>query len=173
MEPFIGQIMQVAFNFAPRNWATCDGQLMTISQNSALFSLLGTMFGGNGSVTFGLPDLRGRSMAHVGQGLGLPAVQIGEAGGAAQHTLTPANLPPHTHTLAANGGPANSDTPVNAYPAVAQGGTEEWSTTPGNNQFMAAGMVGSTGGGVPVSTRSPYLGILHIIALQGVFPSRP
>ena len=92
MEPFIGQIMQVAFNFAPRNWATCDGQLMTISQNSALFSLLGTMFGGNGSVTFGLPDLRGRSMAHVGQGLGLPAVQIGEAGGAAQHTLTPANL---------------------------------------------------------------------------------
>jgi microcystin-dependent protein len=173
MEPFIGQIMQVGFSFAPQGWANCDGQLISISQNSALFSLLGTTYGGNGTVTFALPDLRGRSMVHTGQGPGLPAVQIGEAGGVAQLTLTAANLPPHNHTLAANGGPANSDTPVNAYPAVAQGGTEEWSTTPGNNQFMSAGMVGSTGGGVPVSTRSPYLGILHIIALQGVFPSRP
>ena len=173
MDPFIGQIIQVGFTFVPRFYAACDGQLMNVAQNQTLFALLGTTYGGNGLTDFALPDLRGRSAMHIGQGTGLSQVLLAEQGGSEQSTLTLSNLPPHTHSLAANGGLANSDTPVNAYPAVASNATEEWSTTPGNNQFMAAGMVGSTGSGVPVSTRSPYLGILHVIALWGTFPSRP
>ena len=172
-EPFIGQILAVAFDFAPRGWAKCDGQLQQIDQNSALFSLLGTNFGGNGSTNFALPDLRGRSPMHTGQAPGLSQVQIGEKGGAEQLSLSVANLPAHGHPLAANGGAANSDTPVNSYPAVGPGAPETWSTAPGSNQFMAPGMVGNTGSGQPVSTRSPFLGLTHIIALFGVYPSRP
>lgn len=166
-DPFMGQILAVGFPFAPPGWATCDGQAMQISQNSALFSLLGTTFGGDGMKFFMLPDLRGRSPVHVGNG-----VTPGQAGGATSVTLTAANLPPHNHTIAVNGAVGNSDTPVNSFPAPVQGGAEQWQTAPGNGQTLAAGAVSMVGGGQPVQLRSPFLGLTHIIALDGIYPSR-
>ena len=120
-DPFIGQIMPVGFGFPPRGWALCEGQLLSISQNTALFSLLGTTYGGDGRTTFGLPDLRGRSMVSPGTGPGLPQIRWGEKGGAASHTLTAAQMPAHTHTFAPPGSSsaASTDTPTGNYPAVA------------------------------------------------------
>ena len=102
-EPFIGQIQPFAFNFAPRNWALCDGQLLPISQNTALFSLIGTTYGGDGRTTFGLPDLRGRVPIHQGHGPGLSSYVIGQTGGSATNTLTQAQMPSHTHTATPTG----------------------------------------------------------------------
>lgn len=171
MEPFVGQIMMVGFNFAPRGWAFCDGQLLSISQNTALFSLLGTTFGGDGRTTFGLPDLRGRIAKHVGNGPGLSQVRWGEKGGAETHQLTVPELPSHTHTLRCNSGAANSDTPVGAVPSVDEGATESFSNdTPNAN--MNAGAALPTGSNQSFDIRNPFLGIYHVIALVGIFPSR-
>ena len=171
-EPFLGQIMQVGFNFAPRGWATCDGQLLPISQNTALFSLLGTSFGGDGQVTFALPDLRGRVAKHVGNGAGLNPVSWGQRGGDENVILTQSELPAHTHTVTprCNKGTADSDTPVNGYPAVDEGATETYHTVADAN--MGALTSSSAGGGNSFDIRNPYLGIYHVIALLGLFPSR-
>ena len=142
-DPFIGEIIMFAGNFAPRGWALCDGQLLSIAQNSALFSILGTTYGGDGRTTFGLPDLRGRVAVHEGTGPGLPNIRLGQKGGAVNHTLTQGQLPPHTHTVACSGGAADSDTPVGNFPAVDEGETEFWSSQGG--QTMSAGMI--AGGG--------------------------
>jgi microcystin-dependent protein len=170
MEPFIGQIMMVGFNFAPRGWAFCDGALLPINSNQALFSLLGTTYGGDGRTTFGLPDLRGRIAKHVGTGPGLSPVRWGERGGAENHTLTVAQMPQHTHSIGCNSSAADSDTPENGFPAVHEGGLEAFHTAA--NASMNALTAANTGGNRPFDIRNPYLGIYHVIALVGLFPSR-
>ena len=168
-DPFIGQIHLFGFNFAPRGWAFCDGQLLPIAQHTALFSLLGTMYGGDGRTTFGLPDLKGRSAIHAGQGPGLSNVTQGAKGGAESHTLTIGQLPPHSHTVACFNDEGDNDEPAGLY--LAQDGEEGYSDS--QDAGMAAGMIANTGNGSAFSLRNPSLGIYHSIALQGTYPSRP
>jgi len=181
-EPFIGQIIQGGWNYAPRGYAMCNGQQMAISQNSALFALLGTTFGGNGQTTFNLPDLQGRSMTHWGNGAGLSPVTLGQNGGTQNVTLTMSNLPGHTHSLNVSGTVKSTlqqatqnaviarsvdiDTSVNGNPAIyAPAGTAV-------DTSLAGGSIGMTGNSQPFSNLSPYLAVTHVIALQGIFPSR-
>ena len=178
-EPFLGQIMPIGFNFPVRGWALCDGATLPISQNSALFSLLGTTFGGDGRTTFSLPDLRSRSMVHVGTGPGLDTVDWGETGGDHETTLTTANMPAHNHTgtMRGNSGAGNASSPENNVPAVAQDANRNplntYATGAGNVDMSASTVtINNTGSGVAFNIRNPYLGIYHQIALQGVFPSR-
>lgn len=194
--PFIGQIIQGGWNFAPRNYAFCNGQILSIAQNTALFSLLGTTYGGNGQTTFALPDLRGRSMVHWGQGPGLSSYQLGQSGGTETNTLTTANLPAHNHsaTFANNGSSLNAATTKATLSTPAAGTvlarSVDGSATPaslpliyapsGTTAAAALGgvnvagtvTVGSTGSGTPVNNLSPYLGVSVLIALFGIFPSR-
>ncbi|MCP8690153.1 phage tail protein [Marinobacterium sedimentorum] len=185
-EPFIGEIRLVGFNFAPRGWAFCQGQLLPISQNNALFALLGTQYGGDGRTTFALPDLRGRSPVGIEQGPGLSNITIGEQGGTESVTLTQVNMPSHSHTAEASIAiPANStSSDTTAAPATntvlgpasnsgrpgALYSTETPNTTlePFNNLVT----VQPAGGSQPVQTRNPFLGSNFIIALEGLFPSR-
>ena len=180
MEPFLGQIMMVGFNFAPRGWALCEGQLLSISQNQALFSLLGTIYGGDGRTTFALPDLRGRMALHPGQGPGLPPYTLGEKSGSPTNTLLVSNLPPHNHPIQASSANGTQSDPSGAFPANANVVTERGADPIGvkayatsSNGAMAPGMVGSSGGGQPFNNMPPYLAVYHVIALQGIFPSRP
>ena|SRR5688572_20065966 len=169
-EPFLGMICQVGFNFAPRGWALCNGQILSIAQNTALFSLLGTTYGGNGQTTFALPDLRGRVPIHAGQGPGLSNYDLGQVAGAEAITLTVANMPTHNHTAALNAStqPANDTLPTGNY--LADGGAYQSAT----NTTMNAGAVttGLAGGSQPTPNIQPYLCINFIIALEGIFPSR-
>ena len=173
MEPFIGQIQPFGFNFAPKGWALCDGQLQSIAQNSALFSLLGTTYGGDGRTTFALPDLRGRTMLHQGHGPGLTTRVIGEKSGTETTTLIASNLPSHNHPIMmpVNNASPNTDEPANAYLAAVQSG-DSYQAAPGTNQFYGAFSSGNTGGNVPFNNMEPYLVINICIALFGVFPSR-
>ena len=167
MEPFIGQIQLFGFNFAPRGWAKCEGQLLSISQNSALFSLLGTMYGGDGRTTFGLPDLRGRYAMNAGQGPGLTSRQQGQKGGSETNTLVVPNLPSHAHNLLAKE-EGNTDDPTNNY--LAGDGTNAFGTS--TDVSMRNPSTGNTGNNQPVNNMPPYLVLNYCIALQGVFPSR-
>ncbi len=169
MDPFIGQIQAFGFNFPPRGWAFCDGQILAISSNTALFSLLGTTFGGDGRTTFALPDLRGRSIVHVGSGPGLDTITWGERGGKIQENLTLNNMPAHTHTVAvstAAGEEANPQNNVIANHATA------FNEDASASAFMKGSAVSTVGGSQPFNIRNPFLGIYVSIALQGVFPSR-
>ena len=173
MDPFIGQIILFAGNFAPRGWAFCDGQLLPISQNSALFAILGTTYGGDGITTFALPDLRGRVAINPRQGPGLSDYRLGESGGTQTNTLTTSNLPAHSHTLNASNQPASTTSPDGAYlgqSATFSGGTNIYGTTP--DTTMAHAAIGNTGGNIPVNNLQPFLCVNFIIALVGVFPSR-
>jgi len=169
IEPYVGQIIAVGFNFVPQGWAQCNGQLLSIAQNTALFSLLGTQYGGNGTTNFALPDLRGRAMVGEGQGPGLASVLIGEQGGNASTTITMANMPAHNHPINASILAGTISNPTNAVPANTSAFDKEYSATA--NQVMS--QTGVTGSSQPVSTMQPYLGLNYIIALQGVFPPRP
>ena len=174
-EPFIGQIMMFAGNFAPRDWAFCDGQLLSIAQNTALFSILGTTYGGNGQTTFALPDLRGRVPIQQGQGPGLSPYILGQASGVENVTLLISNIPAHTHSLGASSGQGDSPSPEGAVPAVtvdpnSQQPLNSYASTP--NTSMAATSVGLAGGSQPHTNIQPYLSINFIIALEGIFPSR-
>ena len=187
-EPFLGQISMVGFNFAPRGWAECAGQLLSISQNSALFALLGTTYGGDGRTTFGLPDLRGRVPINFGQGPGLSNYSLGQQGGTENTTLTVNNLPAHTHPLAEANAKAVIGCRTDAANATGPGGNYLGTTSTNtyvsgqsaNNNIMNAGTVSfaaggatnPTGGNQPVSNAQPYLCVNFIIALQGIFPSR-
>jgi microcystin-dependent protein len=173
-EAFIGQIQMFGFNFAPRGWAFCDGQLLPISQNTALFSLLGTTFGGDGRTTFGLPDLRGRVAVHVGNGPGLQQVRWGQRGGANTVALTINNLPSHTHTATVNasGSQGTEQGPAGNVPADDRRETQYSAGAPDVTMNAAMVTVGNTGGGQPISIMQPYLGIYHSIALFGIYPSR-
>lgn len=155
-----------AGNFAPRGWAFCNGQLMAISQNAALFSLLGTTYGGDGITTFALPDLRGRAAIGVGQGPGRQQRDLGEAGGAEQVTLTTANLPAHNHTVAVRAADGSTKLPTQGYNATGGGyGTPATGTAP-------ADTIGVTGGNQPIGNMPPFLAISYIICLEGIYPSR-
>ena len=176
-EPFIAEIVMFAGNFAPRGWAFCQGQILSIAQNTALFSLLGTTYGGNGQTTFALPDLRGRTPIGVGQGPGLPNVSLGEVSGSPTHTLLITEMPAHNHLIRANANNANDSLPANAYLAAAVIPTDSNKSVSAynsatDNTTMNPGTVAPTGGSQPFSIMQPYLGINYIIALQGIFPSR-
>jgi microcystin-dependent protein len=172
-EPFIGEIRCFGFNFAPQGWAMANGQLLPISQNTALFSLLGTQYGGNGVTTFALPDLRGRAMIGIGQGPGLSNVVQGEDGGAETTTLSTAQLPAHTHTVTPLGSTSDATqvSPAGGVPPT-KARTTLYAPGPGT-VAMAPVETSSAGSNQPVATRSPYLGMNCAIALFGIFPSRP
>lgn len=190
---FLGQILQGGWNFAPRGTAMCNGQLISIQQNPALFALLGTTFGGNGSTTFALPDLRSRSMVHYGQGPGLSFVQLGEVAGTESVTLTQNQMPQHTHaatfnstsTIGASSTKGTLQTPAagsvlartqdsvgTAVPLIyLPSGT---ATNVNLGGLNVAGTVSNViaGGSQPFGIRNPYVGITHVIAMEGMFPSR-
>jgi len=171
-EPFIGQIMIVGFNFPPRGYASCDGQLVPISQNNALFSLLGTMYGGNGQTTFALPDLRGRCALHQGQGIALSARDIGETGGLERVGLTVNEIPAHSHLVNVNSGNANRQAPTGNVPAAEPTGqTATYSSQP-PNATMSPQAIAVTGGGQSHDNMPPFLTLNFCIALQGIYPSR-
>ena len=169
-EPFLGEIRMVGFNFAPQGWAMCDGQLMSISQNTALFSLLGTTFGGDGKTTFALPDLRGRAPIHTGQGAGLTLRDLGSATGAETITLTSAQMPSHTHTLEAN--PGNASTRHPAGEVLAAPKAKAYSGPASPPVAMNPSAIATAGGGGAHDNVQPSLTLNFIIALQGIFPAR-
>ena len=180
-DPLMGQMMLFGGNFCPRGWADANGQTITIASNSALFSLLGTTYGGNGTSTFALPDLRGRTAINLGQGPGLPRYAQGEVGGSAATTLTVQNLPVHTHgvtaTLNASGQDGTSATPTGNSLAASTGGTSIYRTRGAPDQALAAASVtvsvANAGGNQSFDTRSPYLTMRWCIATDGIFPPRP
>ncbi|MYN04451.1 phage tail protein [Pseudoduganella sp. DS3] len=173
--PFVAEIRMFACNFAPQGWATCDGQLLPISQNTALFSLLGTAYGGDGKSTFALPDLNGRMPMHPGQGQGLSLRFLGEQGGVASVTLTEAEIPHHTHQLQAMTTAASqvAPGPSSGFAKNAAGQVNHvFSQTVAGAQAVSVNPVSVAGAGQAHNNRQPYLGMLFCIALQGVFPQR-
>lgn len=171
-DPFVAEIRAVGFNFAPRGWATCNGQLLSISQNTALFSLVGTTYGGNGTSTFGLPNLQGSAVMHQGQGPGLSPHSIGEVGGQATVTLTQAQMPQHTHSLLAASAIGSSTSPSNAAFAVGANGTPMYTPASNVSGNMSAQALSTSGSGQAHNNRQPYLALNFVIALQGIFPAR-
>ena len=192
MDPFIGEIVMFGGNFAPRGWAFCQGQLLAISSNSALFSILGTTYGGDGRTTFALPDLRGRTAVHPGTGPGLSTIKLGQRGGAEYHTLTTLEMPNHSHTISFTGNTVNA---VVGLPASVDEGTSDEAdgnilasaidklyapantadrTTLAPVSAPVSGAVNSqpSGNSQAFNIRNPFLGINYIIAMQGTFPSR-
>ena len=162
-EPFLGEIKIISWNFPPKGWAFCNGQLLPINQNQALFSILGTTYGGDGRQTFGLPNMQGRSPVHIGNG-----IVLGERGGETAHTLNISELPAHTHTPVGSSSAPTASTPasnlwatINSLPYAAQG-----------NTAMNPATVLPIGGSQPHENMSPYLVLNFIIALQGIFPSQ-
>jgi microcystin-dependent protein len=180
-QPFVGEIKIHACSFAPRGWQFCQGQLIPIQQNTALFSLLGTQFGGNGQTTFGLPDLRGRTPIHKGTGPGLTQHLMGEMSGTENVTLLATEMPMHTHAtvttavLPCSNIPGNTDSPAGNFPAANEN-SENFSSTAEVNAAMGGLVVSqslaSTGNGQAHSNMPPYLVLNFCIATQGVFPSR-
>jgi microcystin-dependent protein len=189
MEGTIGEIRMFAGNFAPRNWAFCAGQLMSISQNTALFSILGTTYGGNGQTTFALPDFRGRQAVGTGQGPGLTNITLGEVSGTETVTLLTTQMPAHTHTATAtitgtvapgcvedNG---TVDNPAGARFAISPTGAKNYTTAAADGAMATSPIsatatitIGISGNSQPVPIRNPYLGMNYIICLFGIFPSR-
>ena len=165
-EPFLGELRIVSFNFPPKGWALANGQLMPINQNQALFSLLGTFYGGDGRTTFALPNLQGRGSVHQGNGF-----TLGQAGGEAAHTLSAAELPAHSHPVAAGGALAKLRSPANATWATTTNGLDLYAASAG--VALAPQAVGlSSGGGQPHENQPPYLVLNVVIALVGIFPSQ-
>ena len=169
-EAFIGEIRFFGSTFAPRGWALCNGQLLAISSNQALFSLLGTTYGGDGRTTFALPDARGRAMIHAGQGPGLSSRPLGQTGGNETNTLTAAQMPAHSHALNAATVKADATTPQGTL--MGGSGRHRIYSGAAADTAMSGAAVGSTGGGQPVDNMQPYVTTNCIIALQGYYPSR-
>ena len=170
-EPFIGEIRMFAGNFAPRGWAKCEGQLLAINQYNALFSILGTTYGGDGRTTFALPDLRGRVAIGSGTGPGLTPRSLSQRSGSETNMLTVANLPAHNHSINAVTADGNTSVPGGNLPAGTKLLDKEYSDATATTT-MNATMVSSTGGGQAVNNMQPYLTVTYIIALQGLYPSR-
>lgn len=160
--PFLSEIKLVSFGFAPRGWAQCNGQLLPILQNQALFSLLGTTFGGNGQTNFALPDFRGRVPIHVGN-----THVLGERAGEEAHTVSASEMPQHVHFMSATSAPASQNTPLNAV----LGSVNNGYTAAANLTALAAGSLTSVGGSQAHTNLQPYLTLNFCIALQGIFPS--
>jgi len=171
-EPFIGEIRMVGFNFAPRGWALCNGQLLSIASNNALFSLLGTIYGGDGRTTFALPNLQGRVPMHYGSGAGLSPRLIGEAAGQESVSLTEAQLPAHTHKARASSLKGNTNSPVGRVWSKDAGVQSATYTSNAADADMAAGAIAPAGGGQPHNNMPPYLAVNFVIALQGIYPAR-
>lgn len=172
-EPFIAEIRMFGFNYAPRGWAQCNGQIMQIAQNSALFSLIGTTYGGNGTTTFGLPNLQGRAALHWGQGPGLSSRSIGQTGGTANVTLSQAQIPQHTHAVNASANNADQASPTNnawATGVVGRGNVNLYSSTTDSTMNPAA--LSPAGGNQPHDNMPPYLVMNFCMAIQGIYPSR-
>lgn len=167
--PYVGEIRWVAFTFAPQGWAKCDGQLMPISQNQALYSLLGTQFGGDGRTTFALPDLRGRAMMHSGNGPGLGARSVGQEAGRESEQLSAAQLPAHKHLLGATDTRATSNLPHDRV--VAQTGRLAVYADVANTA-MSPNALGASGGNQSHNNMPPFVTLQCIISLAGIFPSR-
>ena len=166
--PYLGQISIVGFNFAPKGWASCDGQLLSIQQNAALFSIIGTFYGGNGTTTFALPDLRGRVPVHPGNGIGL-----GEQAGEEAVTILQTQMPGHQHALMGTADPATSTAPGNNVLAAkaATRGVSAYAPSGGTLQALYP-CLAPAGGSQPHSNLQPYLTVNFVIALVGIFPSR-
>lgn len=170
-EPFVGEVRMFAGNFAPRGWAFCDGQLLAVSQNDALFSLLGTIYGGDGRTTFGLPDLRGRIPIHAGHGPGLSERRLGSKSGSEKETLTVNQMPSHGHAVRTSSATGVSDNPQGnlfghgAGPAYVPG-------APSGAMIFPSEIMGNTGGSRSHTNLMPFLCIHFIIALFGIYPSR-
>ena len=163
-EPFLGEIKIISWNFPPKGWAFCNGTLMPINQNQALFSILGTTYGGDGSRTFGLPNLQGRTPTHVGNG-----IVLGELGGEITHTLNISEIPAHTHVpTGSTTDPPTSTTPSNSL--WAPNNNNPYNST--SNNSMSPACISPVGGNQPHENMSPYLVLNFIIALQGIFPSQ-
>lgn len=171
-EPYIGQIQIFAFNFAPRGFAKCDGQTLPISQNTALFSLLGTTYGGDGRTTFKLPELRGRAPVHFGQGPGLPNAPIGSSAGQNDHQLSTGQLPPHGHPfqIDCNSDEGATDNPEDTVPSVSN--ENVYAAAGSQDAKMAPMTTANTGSGQAFDIRGPRITLNFCIALQGIFPSR-
>jgi microcystin-dependent protein len=177
MEGVIGYTTPFAGNFAPRNWAMCQGQILAITSNTALFSILGTTYGGNGTTTFALPDLRGRAVMSAGQGPGLSPYSLGQVSGAESATLISTQLPNHAHPVAVTVTPKAAAAPNSASPAGAVYGTGndtlyDFSTDTNLKPYTGALTTGPTGNSVPFSIVDPLLTLNYLICLQGVFPAR-
>ena len=171
-EPFVGEIRMFAGNFAPRGWAFCDGQLLAISSNTALFSLLGTTYGGDGRTTFALPDFRGRLPVQHGQGPGLSNVRLGEKFGQENVVLNTTNLPAHTHPVYGVVEAGSEAIPSNNYPANTNSSDPEYATS-GTSVQMNTGVVGqNVTSNSAINNRQPSVSIHYIIALFGIYPSR-
>lgn len=170
-EPFIAEIRIFAGNFAPRSWAFCDGQLLPIAQNTALFSLIGTTYGGDGRSTTGLPDLKGRAPMHAGRGPGLAQRRLGEKAGTESETLTTAKVSPHNHSVQASTAPASSNTPDGTMSLARSVGGNAYSTGAADAELddMALAEAGS---GQAHNNMQPFLTLTFIIALQGAYPQR-
>lgn len=173
-EPFIAEIKIFAGNFAPRNYAFCNGQLLPIAQNTALFSLVGTTYGGDGRTTMGLPNLGGRSAMHPGNGPGLSSRRLGEVGGVETVTLSEGQMAQHNHNFGTSGAPASLFTPNANASVVARANGNAFQTTTGTNlvPLKQPETVGNTGGSGAHNNRQPYLTLNFIIALVGLYPSR-
>jgi len=172
--PFLAEIRIFPFNFAPKGWAMCDGQILLLSQNTALFSLLGTTYGGDGSTNFALPNLQGATPMHSGQGPGLSLRDLGETGGEQSVTLLASEIPSHTHSAQCNSpcstGMGDQYGPPGNFWATDAGGNNEYGSS--SNSQMAAGAIGAAGSSQPHNNMQPYLVLSFCIALQGVYPAR-
>lgn len=169
-DPFVAEIRIFSFNFAPKGWALCNGQILPLSQNTALFSLLGTTYGGDGKSNFALPDLQERTPMHPGQGTGLSEHFLGESAGSNTVTLLESEIPVHNHTLSVAGLNSQSTNPTNAV--LGRGNPVKVYTTVGSQVAMGANSIAPTGGGLPHNNMMPYLTMNFCISLQGVFPPR-
>ena len=172
-DPFVAEIRIFPFNFAPKGWAWCNGQLLPISQNTALFSLLGTTYGGDGKSTFALPNLQGSAPIHAGQGPGLSLYDLGQTGGTDTVTLLQSEIPSHTHSLMANTTTATKSLPTGNSFAKGSSMTPYLAPAGAPLVNMAAQAISPAGGGLPHNNLMPYLTLYFNIALQGVFPARP
>jgi microcystin-dependent protein len=168
-DPYLGEIMIVPYDFPPRGWAFCNGQLLPISQNQALFTILGTTYGGNGVTTFALPNFQGRTPIHRGQGLGLSPRVLGERAGAETHTLNLAELPAHIHVARGSSLPTTADPSSSVVPARNAAGIPAWSAGPFNP--MNSGTISFAGSGQPHMNMQPYLTLNYVIAMVGIYPS--
>lgn len=164
-EPFLAEIKIMAFSFAPKGWALCNGQILPINQNQALFSLLGTTYGGNGQTTFALPDLRGRTPVHTG-----PTVTLGQKAGEENHTVINSEMPAHNHPVSASS--TQSDAPVPAGNLLGADTTSIYAPADANLVALVPGTISTAGGSQPHNNMQPYLTLNFCIALQGIFPSR-
>jgi microcystin-dependent protein len=170
-DPFLAEIRIFPFNFAPKGWALCDGGLMPISQNTALFALLGTIYGGDGKSTFALPNLQGSAPMHPGQGQGLSLRDLGEEGGTEQVTLLESEMPSHTHQMIGDSGVGSSNDPAGNLPARPFGGGDLYGA-PGPGTQLAMNAIAPAGTSLHHNNMMPYLTLHFCIALQGIFPMR-